>query len=198
MAAAWKSSKQNEFFLHSSIVTCNITTAWSPSCLTFRFKWTNIFTSLDSLQNSGTTTAVPIHDKKMYGGLEAQIHSFLNSELDGDERSASYPDRFTPIERARHQLNRCLGWPPVRFRRFGKERNFLPGNEPFVFGHPVCSLVFTSSECSMYLFSKECSWYITTTMGRYNSVGTATRYRLEGPGIEFRRGKIFRTSSDRP
>ena len=30
------------------------------------------------------------------------------------------------------------------------------------------------------------------------SVGIATRYRLEGPGIEPREGEIFRNRSDRP
>jgi len=39
--------------------------------------------------------------------------------------------------------------------------------------------------------------YILST-DRDSSVGTATRYRLDGPGIESRRGEIFRTRSDRP
>jgi hypothetical protein len=30
-----------------------------------------------------------------YGGVEAQLHSFLTSTLDGGERSASRPGRFT-------------------------------------------------------------------------------------------------------
>ena len=35
-------------------------------------------------------------------------------------------------------------------------------------------------------------------MGRDSSVGIATRYGLDGPGIESRLGKIFRTRPDRP
>jgi hypothetical protein len=34
-------------------------------------------------------------------------------------------------------------------------------------------------------------------MGRDSSVGIATRYRLDGPGIESRWGEIFRTRADR-
>jgi hypothetical protein len=35
-------------------------------------------------------------------------------------------------------------------------------------------------------------------LGRNSSVGRATRYRLDGPGIESRTGEIFRTRPDRP
>jgi len=35
-------------------------------------------------------------------------------------------------------------------------------------------------------------------MGRDSSVGIATRYELDGPVIESRRGEIFRTRPDRP
>jgi len=34
--------------------------------------------------------------------------------------------------------------------------------------------------------------------GAGSSVGIATGYGLDGPGIEFRRGKIFRICPDRP
>jgi hypothetical protein len=33
---------------------------------------------------------------KAYGGVDVQIHIFLNSALAGDEWSASRPCRFTP------------------------------------------------------------------------------------------------------
>ena len=36
-----------------------------------------------------------------------------------------------------------------------------------------------------------------SAIGRGSSVGIATRYGLGGPGIEFRRGEIFRTRPDR-
>ena len=35
-------------------------------------------------------------------------------------------------------------------------------------------------------------------VGRDSSVGMATRYGLDGPGIESRWGEVFRTSPDRP
>jgi hypothetical protein len=35
-------------------------------------------------------------------------------------------------------------------------------------------------------------------MGRDSSVGIASRYGLDGPGIETRWGEIFRTCPDRP
>ena len=35
-------------------------------------------------------------------------------------------------------------------------------------------------------------------MGRYSSVGIATRCRLDGPGIESVEGEIFRIRLDRP
>jgi hypothetical protein len=37
---------------------------------------------------------------KAYGGVDVQIHIFLNSALAGGEWSASRPGRFTPGERA--------------------------------------------------------------------------------------------------
>jgi hypothetical protein len=42
----------------------------------------------------------------------------------------------------------------------------------------------------MYIFSG--------TVGRDSSVGIATRYGLDGPGIKSRGGKIFRSRPDRP
>ena len=40
--------------------------------------------------------------------------------------------------------------------------------------------------------------YIHTHKGRDSSVGIPTRYELDGPGIEFRWGEMFRTRPDRP
>jgi hypothetical protein len=37
---------------------------------------------------------------KTYGGVDAYIHVFFTSALDGGEWSASRPTRFTPGERA--------------------------------------------------------------------------------------------------
>ena len=44
---------------------------------------------------------------------------------------------------------------------------------------------------------KKISWLDFFLAGRHSSVGIATRYGLEGPGIESRRGEIFRTYPDR-
>ena len=41
-------------------------------------------------------------------------------------------------------------------------------------------------------------WYHEETVGRGSSVGIATGYGLDGPGIESRWGEIFRTCPDRP
>jgi hypothetical protein len=38
----------------------------------------------------------------------------------------------------------------------------------------------------------------TYTEGRISVVGVATRYRMDGPGIESRRGEFIRTRLDRP
>ena len=40
--------------------------------------------------------------------------------------------------------------------------------------------------------------YSITVVGRYTSVRIVTRYGLNGPGFESRRGEIFRTCPDRP
>ena len=41
-------------------------------------------------------------------------------------------------------------------------------------------------------------WYHEETVGRGSSVGIATGYGLDGPGIESRWGEIFRTCPDWP
>jgi hypothetical protein len=41
-------------------------------------------------------------------------------------------------------------------------------------------------------------WLCGLKVGRYSSFGIATRYRLDGPGIESRWGEIFLTHPNRP
>lgn len=41
---------------------------------------------------------VSVHAKKAYGGLEIQVNSIITSGLDGDQQSASSPERFTAGE----------------------------------------------------------------------------------------------------
>jgi hypothetical protein len=43
----------------------------------------------------------------------------------------------------------------------------------------------------------KCYLETLSSMGRCSSVGIATRYGLNGPGIESRWGEIFRTRPDR-
>jgi hypothetical protein len=37
---------------------------------------------------------------KMYGGVDVSIHVFLTSAVDGGDWSASFPGRFTTVERS--------------------------------------------------------------------------------------------------
>jgi hypothetical protein len=48
---------------------------------------------------------------KTYRGVEARLHSFLTSAVDGDEWSASRPGRFDPGKEPRYPFNRRLGGP---------------------------------------------------------------------------------------
>lgn len=41
-------------------------------------------------------TVVPMHDIQAHGGVEVELHSFLNSAMDGDEWAASFIGLFTP------------------------------------------------------------------------------------------------------
>jgi hypothetical protein len=74
---------------------------------------------------------------KMYVGIEIQIHAFLTSATDADERSVSRPGRFTTGERA-HGIHWTGGW--VGFKAAldnGEERKslILPEIEPKFFGY---------------------------------------------------------------
>jgi len=46
--------------------------------------------------------------------------------LDGGERSAARPVRFTSVKENGSPLNRRLGWPHRRSGRFGEEKHFSP------------------------------------------------------------------------
>jgi hypothetical protein len=61
----------------------------------------------------------------MYGGVEVWFHAFLTSALNGDQKSASRPDRFTPG----YPLYRRLGEPQSQSGR-GREETLqkLLGN----------------------------------------------------------------------
>jgi hypothetical protein len=52
-----------------------------------------------------------VHAIKAYKGIEAWLHSFLTSALDGDEWSASRSGRFALGKEPRYPFNRRLGGP---------------------------------------------------------------------------------------
>jgi hypothetical protein len=68
---------------------------------------------------------------KTYGGVDVQVHVFLNSELVGGEWSASRPGRFTAGGKSpRYPLDRRLGGPQNQSGRRGEEKILpLPGLE---------------------------------------------------------------------
>ena len=55
----------------------------------------------------------------------------------------------------------------------------------------LCALLRATDSAVVLFVTRFC-------VGHYNSVLISTRYGLDGPGIEFRWGEIFRTSPDRP
>jgi len=62
-----------------------------------------------------------------------------------------------------------------------------------VFYHLPLSLLSCNPRYYIIFVSSPCMW-----CGPGSSVSTATGYGLDGPGIESRRGEIFRTCPDRP
>jgi len=59
---------------------------------------------------------VPTHNTKACRGWEGpQLHSFLTSKLNEDERSVSHPSHFNLEKRAQYALNSRLGWYQSRF-----------------------------------------------------------------------------------
>jgi hypothetical protein len=52
------------------------------------------------------------HDMKTFWGVEVYLHTFLTSELDGGEWSASRPGRFNPRETAPYTHWIWVGWAP--------------------------------------------------------------------------------------
>jgi len=59
--------------------------------------------------------------------VEVYLRAFLISAPDGDEWSASHPDRFTPRKRAPGTpLDRRMGGPQSQSGRGGEEKNFHP------------------------------------------------------------------------
>jgi hypothetical protein len=68
---------------------------------------------------------------KTYEGSGGTAPPFLTSALDGGERSASGPRRFTPGGKPPYPLDKGLGGPQSRSERYGEKKNLaLPGIEP--------------------------------------------------------------------
>lgn len=65
------------------------------------------------------------HTTKAQAGLKVQFHAFLNSELDGDEWSASRPGRFTLGESISisHSKGGCMSL-RIGMDRFEGKKNF--------------------------------------------------------------------------
>jgi hypothetical protein len=83
---------------------------------------------------------------KAYWGAELQLHSFLNSTLNGGEWSTSLPDRFTLKER--DPLDRRLDGPQSRCGRSDeKNSQHLLRHEP-----PIFQLVAQRYTTELYLF----------------------------------------------
>jgi len=61
-----------------------------------------------------------MRDTKACAGVEAQLHSLLSSVLDGGKQSASRPG-FAPGKVSRYPLNKQLGGPHSRTRKFREE-----------------------------------------------------------------------------
>jgi len=65
-------------------------------------------------------------------GADVQLHSFINSVLDGGEWLVSRPGRSTPRIETRYPLNRRTVESQSRYVRFGAEKNLFlpPGFDP--------------------------------------------------------------------
>jgi hypothetical protein len=68
---------------------------------------------------------------------EVQLHSFLTSALDGGQWSTARSGSFTLEKETRYPLNRTLGVPHSRSRRFGGKKRLLllPVFEPRIVQH---------------------------------------------------------------
>jgi hypothetical protein len=84
-------------------------------------------------QRNTLSPLIKHHAVKMYGRVEAQLHVFLTSTLDGDEWSASRLCRFTPTERTSGALwlggwaSLRAGFETVKIKIPGLYRELNPG-----------------------------------------------------------------------
>jgi len=93
------------------------------------------------LQGKGKNgKAVPVHTRKAYGGVEVQIHSFLNSVL-YKVRVQLHTLLIMPTGKSSYSpMNRRLGWPQTQSLHFGDTFPML-GAEPQVLICPTHSSV---------------------------------------------------------
>jgi hypothetical protein len=89
------------------------------------------------------------HHAMTYGGVELQLHAFLTSALDGDERSASRFSRFNPgeIVPGIHSDRRLSGY-QSRSGSESEEKNSLACRKLNT-GRPVRNLVTILTELSL-------------------------------------------------
>ena len=94
-----------------------------------------------------------VHAMKSYGGVEAQLHSFLTSALDGSKRSISDSGGFTPGEGAHdtHCIRVNVG-PRVGLDITEKRKISFrcPENRTQFLGRAVRSLVTISTDLSLF------------------------------------------------
>jgi hypothetical protein len=98
------------------------------------------------------------HDMKMYWGVEVELHTFLNSGLDGGEWSASLLGRFNPPgERTTgaHWIGGCVG-PRTSLDAVGEKKILIPCPESNP-GRPARSLLAIPTELSR-LSNYEMTW----------------------------------------
>jgi len=84
-------------------------------CLHFRYSYSGVWERSGEVTTRGTILLYRccIECKVVGGGIEIQLHSFVTSESDGSEWSASRPGLFTLEVELRYPLNKSLCGPGV-------------------------------------------------------------------------------------
>ena len=88
------------------------------------------------------TNIVPIHDNKVYGGMETKLYRVLILQLDRHEWSVSCPSHTTPQKKEPPcPLKSRLDEFQSQSQHFGEDKNILPPTliETQFFGHPLHS-----------------------------------------------------------
>jgi len=143
----------------------------------------------------GLTTVCVLHKGKVHPRTG---HENLDEERSGKGWSKPRPGYFTPRKEIRYPLYRRLGGPQGRFGRVRKISP-TPGIDLRT-DRPVAGRYsLPTAHTGRFLFCKQ--WQIKMfhplRLHTTNCIMIATRYGLDSPGIESRRGRYFRTCPDR-